>query len=113
MPHAERPDRVVRLPPRPEVLRDLVHRLASDTAKIKWSRHALERMTERSITDQMTIEVLRFGSLKGDVVPGDNPDELIVKMVRQIKGHREVGVVVVTVKSLHLLVKTVEWEDVR
>ena len=32
-------------------------------------------------------------------------------MPRAVKGRREVGVVVVTVKGTHLLVKTVEWED--
>jgi hypothetical protein len=113
MGDAQRPDRLLGLPPRPEVVRDLVHGLAKETANIKWSRHALERMTERAITDQMAIEVLRRGSLKGEIVLGDQPDELTVKMVCQVKGHREVGVVVVTVKRLHLRVKTVEWEDVR
>jgi hypothetical protein len=34
-------------------------------------------------------------------------------MVRHIKGRREVGVVVVVIKSLRLRVITVEWEDLR
>jgi hypothetical protein len=113
MADAPRPDRVVRLPSRPEVVRDLVHRLAKDSANIKWSKHALDRMTERSITDQMAIEVLRSGSLKGDIMPADNSDDVTVKMVRRIKENRDVGVVVVAVNRLHLRVKTVEWEDVR
>jgi hypothetical protein len=32
-------------------------------------------------------------------------------MVRAVKGRREVGVVVLTVRNEYLLVKTVEWED--
>src|SRR5262249_30061622 len=105
---AKRPAKVVRIQPRPEVIRDLVHRLARDSANIKWSMHALERMEERAITDRMAVEVLRQGTLKGGVEQGKGPDELKVKMVRQMKGHREVGVVVVTIKSQNLLVKTVE-----
>lgn len=104
--------RVVRIQ-RPEAVRDLVRRLAADSSNVKWSRHALERMEEREITDKMALEVLREGMLKGDVEPGNGPDELKVKMVRQIKGQREVGVVVITIKGVHLLVKTAEWEDVR
>lgn len=109
----KRPAKVARIKPRPEVVRDLVRKLAADTLNVKWSVHALERMEERAITDKMALEVLRQGSLKGDVEEGANPGELKVKMVRQMRGHREVGVVVVTIKGLHLLVKTAEWEDVR
>jgi hypothetical protein len=54
------------------------------------------------------------GHVKGEVEPGNEPDELVVKMVRTIKGRlREIGVVVVVVKSLKLRVITVEWEDTR
>jgi hypothetical protein len=70
-------------------------------------------MAERDITDEMALEVLRKGDIKGAIVPGERPDELKVKMVRQIKGRREVGVVVVTVKAARLRVITVEWEDMR
>jgi hypothetical protein len=97
--------------PRPETIRDLVHRLATDTANISWSRHAFERMTERGITDLVALSVLRKGSLKGAIEGGQNPGEWKVKLVHQVKGRREVGVVVVTVRNARLFVKTVEWED--
>ena len=101
------------VPMRPETVRDLVHRLAADTANIKWSTHALGRMDERGITDLVAVDVLRKGDLKGDIEPGQSPGEWKVKMVRTVKGRREVGVVVLTIRNAKLFVKTVEWEDVR
>jgi hypothetical protein len=98
---------------RPESVRNLVRKLAQNTTNIQWRRHAQDRMVERDITDEMALEVLRQGDIKGEIEPGQQPDELKVKMVRHIKGRREVGVVVVVVKSLSLRVITVEWEDLR
>jgi len=34
-------------------------------------------------------------------------------MVKEVKGRREAGVVVLTIRNERLLVKTVEWEDVK
>jgi hypothetical protein len=104
---------VIRMRQRPEVVRDLVRRLAQNSSNIQWRTHALERMVERDITDEMALEVLREGQLRGDIVSGERPDELKLKMVREIKGRRQIGVVVVVVKSQRLRVVTVEWEDVR
>jgi hypothetical protein len=105
---------VLRVPQRPEVVRELVRKLALNTANIQWRVHAQERMVERDITDEMALDVLRRGDLKEEIKPGDRPGELIVKMVRVIKGRsREVGVVVVVVNNVKLRVITVEWEDVR
>ena len=97
--------------PRPETIADTVRRLAKDTKNIKWSVHALVRMDERGITDRVALEALRFGVASGPVEGGANPGEWKVKMVRQVKGKREVGVVVLTVRNAKLFVKTVEWED--
>jgi hypothetical protein len=96
---------------RPETVRDLVHRLATDTDNIKWSTHALERMSERGITDKMAVEVLQKGDLKGEVEKGSNVGEWKAKLVRRVKGRREAGVVVLTVRNGQLLVKIAEWED--
>jgi hypothetical protein len=99
--------------PRPETIQEMVRRLARDTKNIKWSRHALQRMDERGITDKYAVDVLRHGSQKGAAEGGDNPGEWKVKMTCQMKGRREVGVVVITVRNARLFVKTVEWEDLR
>lgn len=107
------PTNVVKMVPRAEVVRALVWKLAADTTNIKWSQHALERMAERGITDKLALEVMRRGSTKGEVETGKGRGEWKVKMAYRANGRREVGVVVVTVRSEGLLVKTVEWEDVR
>jgi hypothetical protein len=105
---------VLRIAPRPEVIRELVRKLALDSGNIQWRRHAQERAVERGITDEMAVEVLRRGDVKGEIELGDRPGELKVKMVRAIKGrNREVGVVAIVVSSVKLRVITVEWEDVR
>ena len=100
-------------PPRPEVVRDAVRALAQDTTNIRWRKHAQDRMIERDITDQIALEVMRKGYVKGAIEAGKNPDEWVVKLVDQIKGQREVGVVVVVAGWTKLHVKTVEWEDLR
>lgn len=98
---------------RPETVRDNVRRLASDAGNIRWSEHCLARMEERGITDRTAVEVLRHGDLKGNLEPGQSPGEWKLKMVRAVRGRREVGVVVVTLRNEKIFVKTVEWEDVR
>jgi hypothetical protein len=59
-------------PPRPEVVRDAVRALAQDTANIRWRKHAQDRMIERDITDQMALEVMRKGYVKGVIEAGKN-----------------------------------------
>jgi len=97
--------------PRPEELRDTVRRLAANTANIKWSEHALSRMTERGILDVTAVQVLRYGAIKGAIEPGSRPGEWKLKMVDRAKGRRDVGVVVIVIRNAQLLVNTVEWED--
>jgi hypothetical protein len=111
MPDAKPPQRV-EFRPRPEQIRDLIHRLAADTKNIAWSEHALQRMAERDITDYVAVNVLRTGWLEGSIEAGASPGEWKAKMVKEVRGRREVGVVVITVSSKRLIVKTVEWEDV-
>jgi hypothetical protein len=98
---------------RPETIRDLIHKLALNTKNIKWSRHAEDRMYERGISDKFAVDVMRYGSPKGEIEPGRSRGEWKVKMVYRVKGQREVGVVVITVREACLYVKTVEWEDMK
>jgi hypothetical protein len=97
--------------PRPETFRNLVQRLAADTVKIGWAKHAHERMAQRGISDKFALDALRFGVVKGAIDAGANPGEWKGKMTHRAKGRREVGVVVITVRHQRLFVKTVEWED--
>ena len=100
-------------PPRPELVRDAVRALAQDTANIQWRKHAQDRMVERDITDRMALEVMRKGYVKGVVEPGEQADEWKVKLAMEMRGRREVGVVVSVVGQTKLRVITVEWEDHR
>jgi hypothetical protein len=61
----------------------------------------------------MAIEVLRGGCVKGDIEPGQQPGEWKLKIAKTIKGRREAGVAVLIIREQRLLVKTVEWEDIR
>jgi hypothetical protein len=112
MPEEHKPSSVVPHM-RPATFGSLVHRLAKDTGNIKFSNHARERMEERGIRDFVVVDVLRFGEIKGEVKPGNNPGDWKAKFVREAKGRREVGVVVVTYRNSSLLVKTAEWEDAK
>ncbi len=102
--------------PRVSDLEQIVHDLAKDSRNVRWSAktyetHAESRMVWRDITDRMMFEVLRTGSIRGNVELGRNPGEFKVKMVKQMKGRREVGVVTIVINNQKLFIKTVEWED--
>jgi hypothetical protein len=64
--------RIVRIAPRPEVVRDLVRNLAQNTLNIQWRRHAQDRMVERDITDEMALEVLRQDTQREKLRPENN-----------------------------------------
>lgn len=87
-----------------------VRSLANSTGNIQWGDHALDRMEEREIFDADVVRVLREGFCKGE--PEQTPrGEWKCKMVKNVRGSREVGVIVVMTKAGRLFVKTVEWED--
>jgi hypothetical protein len=102
---------VTALVPNARAIEVMIRTLAADSDNIAWSDHALSRMPERGIPDVVALDVLRTGYSKGEIEAGKNPGEWKVKMTKPIKGRREVGVVVLTVRNARLFVKTVEWED--
>ncbi len=113
MTEDESPNRVLPLKPRPDEFAERVRSLALCSDKVRWSQHARERMQERDISIRVALEVLRRGEVVGQIEPGVRPGEWKAKIVRNVKGQRDVGVVAITVRNDHLLVKTVEWEDLR
>lgn len=118
MDHEPPPKNLEQFRPNPAELVRVVHELAMSTGNVLWRTdqyvtHAEERSGERDITDLMMFEVLRTGSLRGQIVPGRSPGEWKLKLVKEMKGRREVGVVTVVINRRRLLVKTVEWEDMR
>ena len=86
--------------------------LAAKTENIGWGFHALERMDERGIYDVDVLRVLREGACLGEPEP-TLQQEWKTKMVRKMRGAREVGVVVIILRPNRLFVKTVEWEDTK
>ena len=93
----------------PRAAEGRVRFLAARSGNIAWGDHALERMEEREILDVLVLRVLREGYCQGE-------PELTVrkewkcKIVKQVLGSREVGVLVI-IQPSRLFVKTVEWED--
>jgi hypothetical protein len=70
-------------------------------------------MDERGISDHDALKVLRIGSVEGDITAGNRPGEWCCKMVANIRGSRDIGIVTVVINSQRISVKTVEWEDLR
>lgn len=104
---------VAKLTLRPNEFIERVRFLASDTRFVGWSRHARDRMAERGISIRVALTVIREGHVAGPIEPGTSRGEWKAKIVRNVKGRRDVGVVVLLIRNNRLLVKTVEWEDIR
>ena len=89
-----------------------IHQTATRTEHVIFGDHALERMEERGITDAQVYEVLR----NGDVTEPPALTQLgewKCKIVKQLRGGREIGVLTIILKNGKLFIKTVEWEDVQ
>lgn len=97
--------------PRLSELHDMIRRLAEEDRQVYLSFHAKERMNLRSITRIDVIRVLRRGHIDGDIVAGQAPGEWKCKVVANVRGSRDIGVVTLVIGGDKLLVKTVEWED--
>jgi hypothetical protein len=107
---ADERERVTRLPTRTLVreLQERIRLIAKVTVQVAFSDHALDRMDERDISD-----VLRSGLIEGApwIEPKSGDDAC--KVVLRLKRSRAIGVVTIVLKVDKLVVKTVEWEDVR
>jgi len=97
----------------PKIAETRIKDLAQDSKHLKWSRHALARMNEREIFDVDVIRILRKGVICGE--PEENQSgEWKCKMTLRLRGTRDAGAVLIILKKAGgLLIKTVEWEDLR
>jgi hypothetical protein len=102
---------VVQFRPLPTQLLAMVQAAAADSANVKFSNHALDRMEERGIATMDALRVLRGGSIKGAIEAGKAKGEWKCKVVKPMKGAREIGVITIVMAAGRLFVKTVEWED--
>lgn len=91
----------------------LIRKLADDSKRVRFTTHANERMEERDISLADALRVLRNGTVEGQPEPGNKPSEWKCKMVRHARGNREIGVITIIIRESYLLVKTVEWEDLK
>lgn len=98
-------------PPRPEKLLAIIKFLAETTNLVVFTDHASERMVERGIVALDVYRVLRSGQIRGPISKGKRDGEIHCKVAYQIRGSREVGVVVVVVRDQQLVILTAEWED--
>jgi hypothetical protein len=104
---------VVQFRPLPSQLLLMVRRISVDSGNVMFGNHALDRMEERGITTLDALRVLRNGDIKGSIEAGKNIGEWRCKIVKQMKGTREIGVVTIVMSAGRLFVKTVEWEDLK
>jgi len=104
--------KVVRYRLTPALAERRIKQIASVSAHIRWSFHALQRMEEREIYDVDVLRVLRDGVISGEPEETPTKGEWKCKMVRKLRGTREAGVVAIILRNDGLLIKTVEWEDV-
>lgn len=101
------------MPPHPGDLVKRIHAIASNTARVALTDHAIERMEERDIPDVDLFRILRNGHISGAIEPGKRDGDWKVKIVYRLKGSRDAGVVTVVLATDRLVVATVEWEDGR
>jgi len=111
MAQRDRGKAVAQFRPRIAQLQLQIRSVASDSRNVNFGNHALDRMELRSITTLDALRVLRFGDIHGDVQPGRQAGEWKCKVVARKRGHREIGVVTIILRTGRLFVKTVEWED--
>jgi Domain of unknown function (DUF4258) len=95
---------------RPEKAQALIRSIAADTGKVIIGDHARCRMAEREISDIEVYRILQAGYVMEEPSQTEMK-EWKCKIVKNVKGNREVGVVTVILKTGMLFAMTVEWED--
>ena len=103
--------RVLAFRPKREEFHGSIRRIAFEDRHVYLSDHAKTRMDQRSITRVDVVRVLQRGHIEGEIVPGNSLGEWKCKVVANVKGSREIGVVSLIINDERILVKTVEWED--
>ncbi len=110
----EKPRRVHVHPSAARGLLEQIRGYAADSENVAFSNHALERMEERDITDVEVIRVLQQGSIAGSPWVEERKGDMACKVVQRQPCGRSIGVVTIIITPQgRLLVKTVEWEDVK
>ncbi|MEM7621115.1 MAG: DUF4258 domain-containing protein [Pseudomonadota bacterium] len=101
-------------PPKPNQLIAVIRSIAAETKDIVLLNHAEQRMYERNIDMHDILTVLKIGEIDGLIKSGQGDQEWKCKVTAPPnldETYREIGIVVVTVRTSRLLIVTVEWED--
>ncbi len=109
---AAAPDNVSKYRLTAAVAQKRIREAATSSSRVITSNHARGRMREREIDEIDVLRVLRNGIVLGDPVPAEM-GEWKCKLVRTMKGTRDVGVIAIILRNGNVFIKTVEWEDVR
>jgi Domain of unknown function (DUF4258) len=104
------PARVSRFRLTAPVAEGRIRKAAKQSERVILGQHARQRMRERGIDDADVFRLLREGVVVEAPEPAE-PGEWKCKIVRRIRGSRDVGVITIILQSGRLFVKTVEWED--
>lgn len=102
---------VIPFRPRISEIQGIVRAAAADSRKVAFGDHALDRMEERGITTLDALRVLQKGEIVGDLEPGRRQGEWKCKVVHNLRGSRDIGVITIVMLNGRLFIKTVEWED--
>jgi hypothetical protein len=91
-----------------------IRELAAEGAYSQSDHILFDRGPLRDIDIFDALDVLRLGEIAGPIEPGFNPGEWKCKVTAKVdKSSRSLGVVTVVVQGKHLLMVTVEWEDIK
>ena len=89
-----------------------IHALAMDSSKVIITFHAAQRMEERGFTTADLVRVLTTGIIM-EAPRQTGEDDWTCKIIRRLQGSRDAGVITIIVKRQKLIIKTMEWEDIR
>jgi Domain of unknown function (DUF4258) len=95
---------------RPARAQEIVREIAADTNRVILGDHAKQRMEERGISDIEVYRILQRGFVL-EAPERTEFKEWKCKVVMQLKGNRDAGVIVIILTAGRLFAKTVEWED--
>jgi len=70
----------------------------------------MDRLLERGVADIEVYRILKTGYVMEEPERTER-GEWKCKVVKQLRGQRELGVVTIIIEQNRLFVKTVEWED--
>lgn len=88
----------------------MIRRAAAEDRNVIFSNHVNKRILEREISDIELRRVLRTGHVMEEPTRTKR-GEWKCKVIKQIKGTRDAGVVTIILHNGMLFIKTVEWED--